>query len=237
MVKIRESYNVFEIILLIVGAVAATISFAVFKGRSFAAYLSAILGLLGTVGLWKHVIFAPAICDAFTFLYAFVCVIAGNFGDMFFNLFIMTIVYTVMQVALIIKHFKKSGAQVQTVEIKKISIMEYIIVIAALVGAGFIIKNVLVDAGCENLIVNIIAFVFGTAAVYLMIRNFKYQDIVFTIYRLILVAMWILTVQVHGMAYLPLVIVFSILSIYDIYRQICLLRGKRLNPPDEMTNR
>ncbi|MBQ8844681.1 MAG: nicotinamide mononucleotide transporter [Clostridia bacterium] len=214
MKKFFKDWNIFEILILVIGISLIVVCFIIEKEKNILSFITSIIGVVSVLFVAKGLTIAPIIDIVFCILYALVSYFQKYYGE--------AIIYIAMMMPIslfsIFSWFKnKSKTNENFVKINKIKGMEYLYLtfatIVLTIGFYFLLKAL----NTSQLIVSTISLITSVVASYLMLRRCSYYAIGFMLNDIILIILWSMAIVESGWSYLPTVLSFCVFFINDLY--------------------
>ena len=144
-------------------------------------------------------------------MYAVVSFTSQYYGEVICSV-ALTIPLTIVSAITWIKNRNKGTT---VIKVNKITIREWLIMIATMIVAFIGVFFLLRAFNTANLVVSTISLTLGIYANYLLMRRCEYNFIIYCINNVVCITLWLLLV-IKDVSYIPLVVNYCMLFIYNI---------------------
>lgn len=225
MKKIFKDWTRFEIYFLIISLLIITICFILGTDKNRLSLAASLLGVVTVLCGAKGLIFAPIINIIYNILYIILSYSQRFYGEVLIYIFMMI----PLNVITIISWGKnKSKENENIVAVNKISKNEYIILSFITIVVTFGFYYLLKVLNTNAIVISTISLVDSFLASYLLLRRCSNYAFAYIVNDIVLISLWMHAIKNNGIAYLPMVITFSIFLINDIYGLIIWKKREKL---------
>lgn len=214
----------FEWALWAFSVAAITVSFFAVQSTEYLTLVSSLLGVTSLIFAAKGDAFALMLMVCFSAVYATVSYFTRYYGEMIIYLTMQIPTSVVSLVCWLKNPGDKGSAEVKVGKFNKIHIFILIPAVATITAAFYFILRAF---GTANLIPSTISVATSFVALYLMALRLPAYAAAFILNDVVLIVLWSLQCA-QSIAYISMVVCFSIFLINDAYTFICWTKRKRL---------
>ena len=232
--KTYKGYNILDLILIVSGIVAVTISGILF-GSKWYIIINTLLGLLCVFTQAKGKVATQFIGIIYFCFYIFICYTQKYFGEALVYLIVLLPMYIYGAIHWLANRDKKENVVLVKNNLsKKEWIISTVGIILIAIGIFFLLKVL----NTEQLVINTLSFASMLPAVYLLMRRCKWNQVAFLINDFIVPMLWIFLVVQGDLSFLPMCIYHVFQITYDVYGlfEWIKLEKKQKNQPNSEAN-
>ena len=212
-IKSLKSLSLFEKILWICSLLSVTISFIFCAEKDYLSLIASVIGVTALIFVAKGDVLGQILTVIFSVFYGIISFSFNYYGEMVTYLG-MTAPIALMSVISWLKNpFEKNKPQIK---INKISVKEHIFAIFLALVVTVIFYFILSYFNTANIIFSTISVTTSFLASYYMFRRVALYAIAYAMNDIILIILWVMA-TIKNIAYLPMVICFSVFFINDMY--------------------
>ena len=211
--KSWKGYNIIDLILIVVGIVAVTISSILFKSKWYI-FVTTTLGLLCVFTQAKGKIITQFIGIVWFAFYVFVTYTQRYYGESLLYLIIMIPMYVYGVIHWLCNRDKNDNVVIVRSNLSKKEWAISGVCFATLaVGVYFLLKAL----NTAQLIISTLSFVSMLPAVYLLIRRCKWNQVAFLVNDFMVMSLWVVLVIQGDFSFLSMCIYHVFQITYDVY--------------------
>lgn len=211
--KTWRGYNVVDLVLILMGIIAVTVTGILFK-LSWFVIVNTFLGLLCVFTQAKGKISTQFIGIVYFCFYIFICFTQKFYGEAILYIILMLPMYIYGAIHWLAHKDKQDNVVIVR---DNLSLKEWIISSIVCAGIGVGVFFILKALNTNELITNTLSFVSMLPAVYLLIRRVKWNQVAFLVNDIAVIILWIFLVVKGDLSFIPMCICHSMQFIYDIY--------------------
>jgi len=211
--KILGKWNLFEILLLVIGLGGIVACFFISTEKSYLSLFASVVGVVSVVFTAKKLQFAPVISIGYNILYAVVAFTQKFYGEVIVYLCVLL----PLSILTLIGWLRSRANADATIEPRKIGKKETIILAALLAPISVGMYFLLLVLDTPNILVSTISFVTAFYAAYLLFRKNAFYAVIYTINSIFVIILWTITTIEQGIQFLPMVVNFVLFCILDVY--------------------
>ncbi len=211
--KTWKGYNWLDLVLILSGIIAVTVTGILFKSEWFI-IANTLLGLLCVFTQAKGKIATQFIGVAYFCFYIYICYTQKFYGEALLYLIIMLPMYIYGVIHWLAHRDKKENVVIVRSNLSK---KEWLFSSLAFVGVGVAVFFILRALQTNQLVTNTFSFLSMLPAVYLLIRRCKWNQVAFLINDFIVPILWIFLVVQGDLSFIPMIIYHVFQIIYDAY--------------------
>ena len=197
--KIFGKWNLFEILLLVIGLGGIVACFFVSTEKNYLSLFVSIVGVVSVMFTAKKLQFAPVISIGYNILYAIVAYSQRFYGEVMVYLCVLL----PLSIMTLIGWLKSKANEDATINPKKIGKEEIIILSVLILPIAIGMYFLLNALNTPNLIVCTISFVTALYASYLLFRKNAFYAVIYTINSIFVIILWTITTIEQGVQFLP----------------------------------
>lgn len=214
MKKVLKNWKIWELVFMVVAVLIATIPFLIFKEKNILSLICSIIGIISMIFISKGFVYAPILGVIYDALYIAVSWSQNYYGEVIIFAFIM-IPMELFSVFTWLKNKNKQEQElVQTNKLHKKEVGILIILSIVITISFYFILRAL---NTKELFINTISLTANFIGVYLMFRRSKYYALSYFVDDLIAITLWIITIVVSGIEFIPNLICLICFAVIDIY--------------------
>ena len=214
MKKFFKSFTLFEIILFFASFAAIIISFFAFGNTEYFYLATSLIGLFSLTLIAKGRFIGQILTVLFGMLYATVSYFYRYYGEMATYLG-MTAPIAIAAVVSWIRN-PASADNRGEVKVNKISLKEYICMVALAACVTAVFYFILKYFNTNNLILSTVSVCSSFVASYLTLRRSRFYAFAYAANDLVLIALWVLA-SMESFNYLAMVMCFVVFLANDVY--------------------
>ncbi len=211
--KIFGKWNLFEILLLMIGLGGIIACFIISSEKSYLSLFASIVGVVSVVFTAKKLQFAPVIAIAYNILYAVVAFTQNFYGEVIVYLCVLL----PLSIMTLVGWLRTKVNEDATIEPSKIGKKEITILAALLIPISALMFFLLRVLNTPNILVSTFSFITALYASYLLFRKNAFYAVFYTVNSIFVIILWTITTIEQGLQFLPMVINFALFCILDIY--------------------
>ncbi len=207
-----KQYKKFEIIWMLTSIVSVIISGIVFKSEiatMASSSVAIITAMLQAKGKIESQFFGIVVC----LLYSYISYKNKYYGEVIFYLLIMF----PMSIVGIISWITHKSKKTDTVEVNKINLKEWVLLVFISIVAFIGLYNLLKYLNTSELLVSTFSMIASLLAIYLLVRRSRYSFIFYLLNDIISIILWGLPVIAGNFLLIPMIIDPLALLISDTY--------------------
>lgn len=212
MKKLFGLFNIFDVALWTASVIAISLAFGLSPSRDYLTLVSSLTGVTALLFIVKGHVAGQFLTVIFAVVYGVVSFFFRYYGEMITYLG-MSAPAAVMCIVAWLRHPYKQRTRVEISRLDKPKVIALPIVTAAVTVAFYFILRAFDTA---NLAVSTVSVATSFFAAYLTFFRSPLYGLAYACNDIVLIVMWILA-AVTDIAYLPMIICFSLFFIYDIY--------------------
>ena len=220
----------YDIMLWVASVIAIVLAFSLSSSRDYLTLVSSLTGVSALMFIVKGSVVGQFITVVFSVFYGVVSYYFKYYGEMITYLG-MSAPASIFAIISWLRHPFKDSAQVQVSKLngKKIGIVAALSV-ALTVAFYFILRA----CGTTNLIISTVSVTTSVLAASFSFLRSPLYGLAYAANDVVLIIMWVMA-TVKNIAYLPMVICFSLFLIYDLYGFFSwrAMRGKQQNQTEQ----
>lgn len=214
MKKVLKNWKIGELVFMVVAVLIATIPFLIFKEKNILSLICSIIGIISMIFISKGFVYAPILGVIYDALYIAVSWSQNYYGEVIIFAFIM-IPMELFSVFTWLKNKNKQEQElVQTNKLHKKEVGILIILSIVITISFYFILRAL---NTKELFINTISLTANFIGVYLMFRRSKYYALSYFVDDLIAITLWIITIVISGIEFIPNLICLICFAVIDIY--------------------
>lgn len=213
LIKSLRSLTLFEKLLWLCSLLTVIVSFLFCVEKDFLSLTASIIGVTALIFVAKGDVLGQILTVVFSVFYGVISFSFQYYGEMVTYLG-MTAPIALMSVISWLKNpFEKNKPQIK---INKISVKEHIFAVVLAIVVTIIFYFILSYFNTANIIFSTISVTTSFLASYYMFRRISLYAIAYAMNDIILIILWVMA-TLENVAYLPMVICFSVFFINDMY--------------------
>ena len=214
MKKVLKNWKIWELVFMVVAVLIATIPFLIFKEKNILSLICSIIGIISMIFISKGFLYAPILGVIYDALYIAVSWSQNYYGEVIIFAFIMI----PMELFSVFTWLKNKNKQEQElVQTNKLHKKEVGILIILSIVTTISFYFILLALNTKELFINTISLTANFIGVYLMFRRSKYYALSYFVDDLIAITLWIITIVVSGIEFIPNLICLICFAVIDIY--------------------
>lgn len=212
MKKLFNLFSIFDIALWLISVVAITLSFTLSPSRDYFTLTSSLVGVTALMFIVKGHIAGLILTVVFAIFYGVVSYFFGYYGEMITYLG-MSAPTSIMAIISWLRHPHEKKTEVKIGKLSKIKIAALISATAIVTTAFYFILGAL---NTTNLIVSTVSVATSFVAASLTFLRSPLYGLAYAANDVILIILWALACA-NDLAYVPMIICFSLFLILDFY--------------------
>lgn len=212
MKKLFNLFSIFDIALWLVSVVAITLSFTLSPSRDYFTLTSSLVGVTALMFIVKGHVAGQILTVIFAIFYGVVSYFFKYYGEMITYLG-MSAPIAIMATVSWLRHPYKKSAEV---EIGKLSVIKIAVLFSATAIVTTAFYFILDAINTTNLIVSTVSIATSFIAASLTFLRNPLYGLAYAANDVVLIVMWALACT-NDLAYIPMIICFSLFLILDFY--------------------